>query len=184
MRPPGHFHNHRRSLDKNIELERKRTGKSHPICGNPNLDFRGKGATMAVRVATYDRIPTSEPAVLAALTRRRSAVTAWIDQHPGRLVHVRAYLDRDVSGNAAIQQRPALQRLLADARKHAFGLLLVHSLERLGRSPSVLLEILAALEPSDITLRSLSPSEPPEILSRGQLVAHLRRVATLSHPDR
>jgi DNA invertase Pin-like site-specific DNA recombinase len=139
---------------------------------------------MADRVATYDRIPNSEPAVLAALTRRRSALKAWIAEPPGSLLHVRAYLDRDVSGNAEIRQRLALQRLLADARKHTFDLLLVHSLERLGRSPSVLLEILAALEPTEITLRSLSPFKPPEILSRGQLVAHLRRLATLSHPDR
>jgi DNA invertase Pin-like site-specific DNA recombinase len=96
---------------------------------------------------------------------------------------VRAYLDRAVSGNAQIHQRPALQRLLADARRHTFGLLLVHSLERLGRSPSVLLEILAALEPTEVTIRSLSPHEPPETLSRGQLVAHLRRLATFSQPD-
>jgi site-specific DNA recombinase len=148
------------------------------------MDFRGKETVMADRVATYDRIPNSEPAVLAALARRRSALKAWIDEPPGGLLHVRAYLDRDVSGNAAIQQRPALQRLLTDARKHTFGLLLVHSLDRLGRNPSVLLEILAALEPTEITLRSLSPSEPQEILSRGQLVAHLRRLATISHPDR
>ncbi len=132
---------------------------------------------MADRVATYDRIPSSEPAVLAALARRRHALNAWIDQHPSGLLHVRAYLDRGVSGNAPIYQRPALQRLLADARTHTFELLLVHSLERLGRDPSVLLEILAALEPTEITIRSLSPHEPPETLSRGQLVAHLRRVA-------
>jgi DNA invertase Pin-like site-specific DNA recombinase len=137
---------------------------------------------MADRVATYDRIPTSEPAVLAALARRRSALTAWIDQHPAGLVYVRAYLDRGVFGNAQVHQRPALQRLLADARKHTFGLLLVHSLERLGRSPSVLLEILAALEPTEIAIRSLSPHEPPETLSRGQLVAHLRRLASFSQP--
>jgi DNA invertase Pin-like site-specific DNA recombinase len=148
------------------------------------MDFRGEGATMADRVATYDRIPTSEPAVLAALTRRRRALNAWIDEQPAGLVYVRAYLDRGVSGNTQIQQRPALQRLLADARKHTFGLLVVHSLERLGRSPSVLLEILAALEPTQITLRSLSPHEPPETLTRGQLVAHLRRLANFSRPDR
>ncbi len=139
---------------------------------------------MADRVATYDRIPSNEPAVLAALARRRRALNAWIAEQPSGLLHVRAYLDRDLSGNAQVQQRPAMQRLLADARKHTFGLLVVHSLERLGRSPSVLLEILAALEPTEITLRSLSPHEPPETLSRGQLVADLRRLATLSHPDR
>ena len=139
---------------------------------------------MPGRVATYDRIPTSEPAVLAALTRRRQALTAWIDEQPGGLVYVRAYLDRGVSGNAQIQQRPALQRLVADARRHAFGLLLVHSLERLGRSPSVLLEILAALEPTQVAIRSLSLHEPPETLSRGQLVAHLHRLANFSQPDR
>ncbi len=139
---------------------------------------------MADRIATYDRIPTSDPAVLAALARRRSALTAWIDQQPGGLVYVRAYLDRDVSGNAQVQQRPALRRLLADARKHTFSLLLVNSLERLGRSPNVLLEILAALEPTEITIRSLSPHEPPETLTCGQLVAHLRRLANFSHPDR
>jgi DNA invertase Pin-like site-specific DNA recombinase len=148
------------------------------------MDFRGEGATMADRVATYDRIPTSEPAVLAALGWRRRALTAWIDEQPAGLVYVRAYLDRGVSGTARVHQRPALQRLLADARKHAFGLLLIHSLERLGRSPSVLLEILAALEPTQVTIRSLSPPEPPETLTRGQLVAHLRRLATLSQPDR
>ncbi len=154
------------------------------FAGNPDMDFRGEGTVMANRVATYDRIPSNEPAVLAALAPRRRALNAWIDEQPGGLVYVRAYLDRGVSGNAQVQQRPALQRLLADARKHTFGLLLVHSLERLGRSPSVLLEILAALEPTEIMLRSLSPTEPPETRSRGQLVADLRRLATLSHPDR
>ncbi len=139
---------------------------------------------MADRVAIYDRIPNNEPAVLGALARRRRALNAWIGEQPGGLVHVRAYLDREVSGNTAVRQRPALRRLLADARKRTFGLLLVHSLERLGRSPSVLLEILAALEPAEVTIRSLNPSEPPETLSRGQLVAHLRRLARFSQPDR
>jgi DNA invertase Pin-like site-specific DNA recombinase len=139
---------------------------------------------MANRVATYDRIPNDEPAVLAALAQRRRALKAWIDQHPSGLVHVRSYLDRDISGNAPLQQRPALQRLLATARTHTFDLLLVHSLERLGRSPSVLLEILAALEPTEITIRSLNPHEPPETLTRGQLAAHLRRLATFYNPNR
>jgi DNA invertase Pin-like site-specific DNA recombinase len=139
---------------------------------------------MANRVATYDRIPSNEPAVRAALAHRCRALNAWIDEHPGGLLHVRSYLDLDVSGNAHVQHRPALQRLLAAAHTHTFDLLLVHSLERLGRSPSVLLEILAALEPTEVTIRSLSPHEPPETLTRGQLVAHLRRLANFSQPDR
>ncbi len=148
------------------------------------MDFRGKDLSWPNRVATYDRIPNDEPAVLAALAQRRRALTAWIDQHPGGLVHLRAYLDRDISGNAHVQQRPALQRLLAAARTHTFDLLLVHSLERLGRHPSVLLEILAALEPTHITIRSLNPREPPETLTRGQLAAHLRRLANFYNPNR
>jgi Resolvase, N terminal domain len=181
----GPFRNYRCSLDKNIKLERKKKSETAiEFAGNPIWIFAGKGASMADRVATYDRIPTSEPAVLAALARRRQALTAWIDEQPGGLVYVRAYLDRAVSGNAQLQQRPALQRMVADARKHVFRLLVVHSLERLGRSPSVLLEILAALEPTEVTIRSLSPHEPPETLTRGQLVAHLRRLANFSQPDR
>ncbi len=138
---------------------------------------------MADRVATYDRIPNNEQAVLTALARRRGALNEWIAEQPGGLVHVRAYLDRQVSGNTPIQQRPALQRLLTEARKHTFHLLLVHSLDRLGRSPKVLLEILAALEPTEVTLRSATPSDLPETLSRGQLVAHIGRVANFYYPD-
>lgn len=66
---------------------------------------------------------------------------------------VEAYEDAAVSGSK--RQRPGLDRLLADARRRRFDVLVVVKLDRLGRSLHHLLEILGELDELGIAFVSV-----------------------------
>jgi DNA invertase Pin-like site-specific DNA recombinase len=93
------------------------------------------------RVALYARVSTVDkgqnPAVqleeLREYCERRGLVVAA------------EYVDRGVSGSK--ESRPALDRLMADARRRKFDALLVWRIDRLGRSLKHLVVTLADLKP-------------------------------------
>ncbi|NWG32721.1 MAG: recombinase family protein [Rhodocyclaceae bacterium] len=79
-----------------------------------------------MRYAAYMRASTDA----LALDLQRQAIEAWVAARKGQLVQV--YVDEGQSGQGVA--RPALQRLLQDASQDAFDALVVHRLDRLGRS--------------------------------------------------
>lgn len=64
------------------------------------------------------------------------------------------YIDNGVSGSKA--SRPELDRMLKDARKHRFSILLVWRLDRLGRSLVNLITLLEQLQGCGVCLASYS----------------------------
>lgn len=93
------------------------------------------------RVSTLDQTPENQLAEL----RRYAAARDWT---------AREYVDRGVSG--AKDRRPALDELLADARRRRFDVLICWRLDRLGRNLRHLILLLEELQALGIAFVSLA----------------------------
>jgi DNA invertase Pin-like site-specific DNA recombinase len=97
-------------------------------------------AAIYARVSTLDQEPENQLAEL----RRYLQARGW----PGA-----EYVDKGVSG--ARERRPALDRLVADARRRRFDVLVCWRLDRLGRSLKHLVTLLDELQALGVTFVSL-----------------------------
>ena len=100
-----------------------------------------KRAAIYARVSTFDQEPENQLSEL----RRYVAARSWT---------VADYVDRGVSG--AKDRRPALDRLLADAKRRRFDVLVVWRLDRLGRNLRHLVLFLEELQALGISFVSLA----------------------------
>lgn len=104
---------------------------------------------MPNRLALYCRVSTSEQTVEPQLHALRQYAST-------RGAEATEYVDAGVSG--AKDRRPALDRLLADARRRRFDVLVVTKLDRLARSTRHLVNLAAELEALGIDLVVLDQS--------------------------
>jgi DNA invertase Pin-like site-specific DNA recombinase len=81
------------------------------------------------------------------------------------------YVDEGISGTAT--ERPALDRMLDDARRGKLGIVVVWRLDRLGRSLKHLLKILAELQHLGVGFVSLRDSGIDTTSATGRLMLHL-----------
>ena len=104
---------------------------------------------MRTRVALYGRVSTSnghqDPEMQLRELREYSSSRGW--------TIVEEFTDRGVSGSK--DSRPALNRLMADAGRRKFDIVLVWKLDRFGRSVRHLVNALAELEALGIAFVSL-----------------------------
>jgi DNA invertase Pin-like site-specific DNA recombinase len=100
-----------------------------------------------MRCAIYARVSTldQEPENQLAEVRRYVVARGWTAAE---------YVDRGVSG--AKDRRPALDRLLADARRRRFDVLVCWRLDRLGRNLKHLVTLLEELQALGIAFVSLN----------------------------
>lgn len=98
-------------------------------------------AAIYARVSTFDQEPENQLAEL----RRYSQARGW---------GVAEHVDRGVSGTK--DRRPALDQLLADARRRRFDVLVVWRLDRLGRNLRHLVMLLEDLQALGIAFVSLA----------------------------
>jgi putative DNA-invertase from lambdoid prophage Rac len=116
------------------------------------------------RVAIYGRVSTGEQSV----DMQVSDPTDYA-QNRGWII-VDRYLDCGVSGSK--ESRPALNRLMNDARQRKFDVLLVWKIDRFGRSLKHLVNSLAELESVGVAFVSLRDSLDLSSPA-GRLMAHL-----------
>ena len=107
-------------------------------------------AAIYIRVSTLDQ--AREGYSLAA---QRKALEAWAHTHGYDILQV--YADEGISGKD-IDHRPAMQRLLSDAKAGEFDLVLVWALSRLTRSVSDLYKTWELLSAQNIGLVSYTES--------------------------
>jgi len=126
-----------------------------------------------MRVAAYVRCSTLDQHPETQLVELRSycAARGWTD--------VREYIDHGESG--AKTRRPALDRLLADAKGRRIDTVIVVGLDRLGRSVSHVVQILELLRHLGITFLSLREQLDSASPVGGALLA---MVAVLSQLER
>jgi DNA invertase Pin-like site-specific DNA recombinase len=103
-------------------------------------------ATKAKRAALYLRVSTGEQTT----ENQRLALEAVAAQRGWTIVAV--YEDAGISGAKGRQQRPGLDKLLKDASRAGFDIVLAWALDRLGRSLADLIETLRTLEQSRVDL--------------------------------
>ncbi len=105
-------------------------------------------AALYCRAAVYARVSTvdQEPENQLAELRRYVQARSW----PAAI----EYVDRGVSGST--NSRPALNRLVADARRRRFDVLVVWRLDRLGRSLKHLITLLDDLQVLGVAFVSLA----------------------------
>jgi DNA invertase Pin-like site-specific DNA recombinase len=100
-----------------------------------------------MKVATYERVSTIEQTT----ENQRPALAGWVQAHPDAVL-VRPY--RDVESGTKTT-RPGFDRMLKDACKGVFNVLVVWRLDRLGRSTEHLLRTVRELEEAGVTLISV-----------------------------
>ena len=120
-----------------------------PTCFR-HRDSHGLVMEKGNRVAIYGRVSTGEQSV----DMQVSELTDYA-QNRGWLI-VDRYLDCGVSGSK--ESRPALNRLMNDARQRKFDILLVWKIDRFGRSLKHLVNSLAELESVGVAFVSLRDS--------------------------
>src|ERR1035437_838130 len=102
-----------------------------------------KRAALYVRVSTLDQHPETQLYDLRQFASQRGFEI------------VEEYTDHGISGTKA--RRPALDRLLKDAHRHRFDVVLVWSCDRLARSTKHFLQVLDEL--NDLSIQFLSQRE-------------------------
>lgn len=102
-----------------------------------------KKAAFYVRVSTPEQNPQSQLLQLREYAQRRGLIVA--QEHE--------YVDHGFGGAKA--RRPALERMLEDARRRRFDILIVWSCDRLARSTKHFLQCLDELDSCDVQFVSL-----------------------------
>lgn len=82
-----------------------------------------------MRAALYLRVSTTD----AQTTENQRMALAKVAQHRGWEI-VQTYEDAGISGAKGRDKRPAFDRMLTDAVRRRFDVLMVWSIDRLGRS--------------------------------------------------
>jgi DNA invertase Pin-like site-specific DNA recombinase len=123
--------------------------------------------TKPTRVAIYGRVSTVNHGQDVGLQVEELRATAI---QRGWTIYGE-YLDEGISGSK--ESRPALDRLIADARKGRFDLLVVWKLDRLGRSLQHLLRLLDDLQHMGVGFVSVRDSAVDTTSPQGRLLLQL-----------
>jgi DNA invertase Pin-like site-specific DNA recombinase len=116
----------------------------------------------AMRVAIYARVSTTDQTVSLQLDELRAYAKAR------GFEIVAEYVDEGVSGTK--EKRPALDRLLADAHRRRFDVVLAWKLDRLGRSLGHLIRLVESLGALNVDLVSLNDPGLDTTSPHGKLV--------------
>lgn len=112
------------------------------------------------KVGIYARVSTTEQADDGySIDEQIRLLKEWCESNGHQVYN--EYVDRGISGKS-IKGRPALQRLLHDAKQKEFDILIVWKMNRLARNILDLLKIVNVLEQNNISFRSYSESYQTE----------------------
>ncbi|MDO5785597.1 MAG: recombinase family protein [Eubacteriales bacterium] len=106
-----------------------------------------------MRVAIYTRVSTGMQVDGFSLDAQRNTLTEKCEKEGWEIVEI--YTDAGISGKD-LDHRPAVQRLLLDAKLHKFDMVLVWSLSRFTRSVADLYDTCNLLNKNNISLVSLT----------------------------
>jgi DNA invertase Pin-like site-specific DNA recombinase len=126
------------------------------LCGNHLtpvwLDYDGFGTiseTDIMRAALYLRVSTTD----GQTTENQRMALAKVAGHRGWEI-VQTYEDAGISGAKGRDQRPAFNRMLKDAVRRRFDVLMVWSIDRLGRSVLHVATAMAEMDAAGVALYS------------------------------
>jgi DNA invertase Pin-like site-specific DNA recombinase len=102
--------------------------------------MRAKRAALYLRVSTDGQTTENQRIALTAVAERRG----WQIEHE--------YADNGISGAKDRDQRPGFDAMLKDAARRRFDVLMVWSIDRLGRSTRAVVNALADLEVAGVAI--------------------------------
>ena len=105
--------------------------------------------TDGVRAAIYLRVSTTD----VQTTENQRMALARVAAHRGWEI-VQTYEDAGISGAKGRDQRPAFNQMLKDAVRGRFGVLMVWSIDRLGRSVMHVASAMAEMDAAGVALYS------------------------------
>src|SRR4051812_1711678 len=105
-------------------------------------------ASKQTRAAMYLRVSRDEQT-----TENQRLALERVAGHRGWLI-VQSYEDQGISGAKGRDQRPAFDQMLKDATRRRFDVLMVWSIDRLGRSVLNVATALAELDAAGVALYS------------------------------
>jgi DNA invertase Pin-like site-specific DNA recombinase len=105
--------------------------------------------TKETRAAIYLRVSTTD----GQTTENQRLALARVAEHRGWEI-VQSYEDAGISGAKGRDQRPAFNQMLKDAVRGRFGVLMVWSIDRLGRSVLHVASAMAEMDASGVALYS------------------------------
>jgi DNA invertase Pin-like site-specific DNA recombinase len=103
-------------------------------------------STKGVRAAIYLRVSRDDQT-----TDNQRLVLEKVADHRGWMI-VETYEDQGISGAKGTDQRPAFDAMLKDAVRRLFDVLMVWSIDRLGRSVLQVANALAELDAAGVAL--------------------------------
>lgn len=107
-----------------------------------------------VKVAIYARVSSEEQAERGTIENQIEFANKYCDLHEYEIVDY--YKDEGVTGTIPLDERQEGKRLLDDAKKRKFDLVLVYKLDRLGRSARIILNSVYELEQYGIKIKSMT----------------------------
>ena len=111
-----------------------------------------------IRAAIYLRVSTEEQAEEGhyGIPIQEEKCKAYCDLHDYEISENRIYKDEGFSGNYSVGDRPAMQKLFHDAEAGKFDVVVVKSIDRMGRNLRILLNMLYDLEKYNIKFLSVN----------------------------
>jgi site-specific DNA recombinase len=103
-----------------------------------------------MKCAIYTRVSTEEQVERYSLETQREVLSRWAEALGHEVVDT--YVDPGYSG--ALEDRPGLNRLLADAKDRRFDVLLIYRLDRLARKVRLAYDLIERLENAGVGLMS------------------------------
>ncbi len=107
-----------------------------------------------IKVAPYYRVSTDEQKDNKTIENQKIELEKFIKEYGYEVYD--SYLDEGISGTVPFEKRPGGKRLLKDAERKKFDLVLVLKTDRLGRSLKVMLDAVDTLSRLKINFKSIS----------------------------
>lgn len=111
-----------------------------------------------MRAAIYIRVSTDDQIRGYGLQVQEEKLRAFVALNDYTLDEKHFYKDEGYSGSLPVEERPGIKRLLEDAKKREFDVVITYRLDRMFRKTRLLLEIVEELEKHRVAFRSMTES--------------------------
>ena len=111
-----------------------------------------------IRVAIYKRVSTDDQLKHNGLIVQDEKLRAFVLLNDYVLDEKNVYVDEGFSGSLASEERPGIKKLMEDAKKHEFDIVIVYRLDRFFRKTRLLLGAIEELDKLKIGFKSVTES--------------------------
>lgn len=109
-----------------------------------------------IRVATYKRVSTDEQLKGNGLDVQDEKLRTFVSLNDYVLDEKHVYSDKGFSGSLSSEERPGIKKLMEDAKKHEFDVVIVYRLDRFFRKTRLLLGAIEELDKLKIGFKSVT----------------------------